>query len=239
LAHVYRFYIDPAKSAESPITLDGAEAHHALHVVRVHPGDEVTCFDGAGTEIKGRVISTDRSSLIIDPEEVIHASKPDIQLTLAQAWLHRDKAVEELVKRATELGVTAFTFFQGDHSERPPKPSDKWTRWAIDSCKQCGRSWLPTFTIVNDLAAALDDATGSAIIATQHRTPVPVHKAVSAETTTLIVGPEGDFSNEELTLADARGARSVSLGEATYRSEVAATLLAAIVLYEKGGMGPR
>jgi 16S rRNA (uracil1498-N3)-methyltransferase len=216
--------------------LDGAEAHHALHVVRVRTGDAVTCFDGLGTEISGRVVNADRSSLTIDPEQVTHHPKPDIQLTLAQAWLHRDKAIEELVKRATELGVTAFIFFKGDHSERAPKPSDKWARWAIDSCKQCGRSWLPTFAIVDDIAAVVD---GSAIIATQHQTQVPLHEAVSAETSTLIVGPEGDFSDKELAVAESCNAKAVSLGDATYRSEVAATLLAALVLYEKGGVGPR
>ena len=55
----------------------------------------------------------------------------------------------------------------------------------------------------------------------------------------LLVGPEGDFTPEELQQADARGVVPVSLGTATYRSEVAATLAAALVLYELGELGPR
>lgn len=239
LAHVYCFYIDPATSGESPIRLDGAEAHHALHVVRVRPGDEVTCFDGLGTQITGRIASVERASLLIEPEQVTDAPEPSIQLTLAQAWLHREKAIEELIKRGTEIGVTRFSFFRGEHSERPPKHSDKWTRWAIESCKQCGRSRLPAFAVLDDFAAVLDASAGHAIIASQHRSPVPMHEAVPAKSATLLVGPEGDFSDAELDAAEASGATLVSLGDATFRSEVAATSLAALVLYEMGGLGPR
>ncbi len=239
MAHRYRFYIEPETAIDSPIRLEGAEAHHALHVVRVRAGEEVACFNGRGVEVVGHVVSADRASLTIDPEQVTHTPLPSIRLTLAQAWLHREKAVEELVKRATELGVTQFSFFRGEHSERPPKVSDKWTRWAVDSCKQCGRSWLPTFEVVDDLAAVLDAVAGPAIIATQHDTPIPLAQSVSGESATLLVGPEGDFSDDELKRAHARGAAPVSLGDATYRSEVAATLLAALVLYEMGGLGPR
>ncbi len=239
MAHVYRFHIDPETANQSPIQLEGAEAHHALHVVRVQIGDAVTCFDGTGTEIAGTVASLERASLKINPEHVTHVPEPAIRLTLALGWLHREKAVEELIKRATELGVTRFAFFRADHSERPPKPSDKWTRWAIESCKQCGRSWLPAFAVLDDLAAVLDEAGGAAVIATQHRAPTPLHEALQERPATLLVGPEGDFSDEELALADTRGVRPVSLGEATFRSEVAASTLAALVLYELGGLGPR
>ncbi len=239
MAHVYRFYIDPTTAKQSPIQLDGAEAHHALHVVRVSVGDEVSCFDGAGTEIEGKVASIDRASLSIEAERVRNVPEPMIGLTLAQAWLHRDKSIEELIKRGTEIGVTRFVFFRADHSERAPKQSEKWIRWAIESCKQCGRQWLPTFAVMNDFAAALEDAAGPAIIATQHLKPVPLQDAVSEETSTLFVGPEGDFSDVELKLAQARGGIPVSLGGATYRSEVAASILAALIIYEKGGLGPR
>ena len=239
MAHRYRFYIEPETAVDSPIVLEGAEAHHALHVVRVRKGEEVACFNGIGAEVTGRVVRAERAALTIEPEQVTHTPEPSIRLTLAQAWLHREKAVEEFVKRATELGVTRFTFFRGEHSERPPKVSDKWVRWAIDSCKQSGRSWLPAFDVVDDLAGVLDGKVGPAIIATQHRTPTPLAQSISGESATLLVGPEGDFSEDELKLADARGAASVSLGDATYRSEVAATLLAALVLYELGGLGPR
>lgn len=238
MPHVYRFYIDPMTSGESSIILDGAEAHHAIHVVRIHPGDEVTCFDGLGTEIAGHVASVDRASLVIESDRVSQSPEPSIQLTLAQAWLHRDKAVEELVKRGTELGVTQFSFFRADHSERGPKPSDKWTRWAIESCKQCGRSRLPTFSVFTNLADVLDASAAPVIIATQHRATTPLSDAIAGGSATLIVGPEGDFSDAELALADERGVKPVSLGDSTFRSEVAANVIAALVIYEMGGLGP-
>lgn len=239
MSHVYRFYIDPAESTASPIRLDGTEAHHALHVIRVKGGDAVQCFDGQGTEVEGVVTGVERAAVTVEPTSVEQAPKPRIRLTLAQAWLHREKSVEELIKRGTELGVTRFAFFRGDHSERAPKPSDKWTKWAIESCKQCGRSWLPEFTVAETLAGVFGANDSPALIATQHKQPVPLRDAVNGDSATLIVGPEGDLSEDELALAEARGARPVSLGEATLRSEVAAAALVTLTLYEMGALGPR
>ncbi|MBN2311455.1 MAG: 16S rRNA (uracil(1498)-N(3))-methyltransferase, partial [Candidatus Hydrogenedentes bacterium] len=67
--------------------------------------------------------------------------------------------------------------------------------------------------------------------------PVPLREAVGSGEVALVIGPEGDFSDEELEVARGRGAQAISLGPVTFRSEVAAALLAALVVYERGGLG--
>ena len=71
-----------------------------------------------------------------------------------------------------------------------------------------------------------------------HGVPVPLAQAVSGTDVTLLVGPEGDFTEGELGAAMEVGAHCISLGARTFRAEVAAVLGAALIAYELGGLGP-
>lgn len=238
MPHVHRFYIDKTPGEADPIDLSGQEAHHALHVVRLKVGDGVEVFDGLGREWDCRVVETTRHGVRLEAVDCRQAVRGAARLTLYQAALHRDKAVEELVRHGTELGVAGFVFFPAHHSERGPRAGGKWRRTAIEACKQCSRAWLPEFDTAESLEDALARASGTLLVATRELPAVAVAHAVSSPEISLFVGPEGDFTEEELGAFVARGASAVSLGAATYRSEVAAVLASALVLYELGELGP-
>jgi 16S rRNA (uracil1498-N3)-methyltransferase len=239
MPHLHRFYVehDPG-DAPGEITLSGPEAHHALHVVRLRAGDPAEVFDGRGRVWTGEAARLDRREVTVAVPACRRVPPPVASLTLAQGWLHREKAVEDLIRRGTEVGITRFCFFHANRSDRAPRLSDKWTRWAVESCKQCGRAWLPEFTCAGSLAEALDAARGTLLIATADRPPVPLASLGLRREATLIVGPEGDFSGEELDAALGRGAAPVSLGETVFRAEAAAVTGAALALYEMGALGP-
>jgi len=239
MPHLHRFYIQTAGESSSLVDLPEHEAHHALHVVRLSQGDTVTLFDGQGTEFEGAVSNTTRRDVTIEIAKRIHHPVPSASITVLQAWLHRNEAVEELVRRGTEIGVREFVFFRAMHSERPPKPNDKWTRWAIESCKQCGRFWLPQFSVAGNLDEALGSSRGQLLIATPHRPPTPLDRAVTQAIVSILIGPEGDLDVTEIDTAMARGGVPVSLGPATYRSEAAAVLLASLIQYELGELGTK
>lgn len=154
---------------------------------------------------------------------------------MAQAWLNREKSLEDLIRRGTEIGIARFHFFQAEHSERPPRRQAKWERLAIESCKQCGRLWLPEFDVSKCLATVLDDVEALRLITMKDGQATPLRELLAgAKNVTLIVGPEGDFSEKELDFAAEKGALPLSLGPVTFRSEVAATLAGSLVLYELG-----
>ncbi len=238
MAHVHRFYVEPEAAEETVAVLEGAEAHHALHVVRVQPGDAVVLFDGQGRELEGRVASATRHDLSVEITRERSVQPETHTLTLIQAALHREKSVEDLIRRCTELGVAGFVFFASERSERPPRMTEKWRRWAIESCKQCGRLWLPGFHIASSLEAALEGQWSALLTATASAPPVPIRSAAAGNRVALAVGPEGDFASGELEMMLARGALPISLGPMTFRSEVAATIASALVLYELGFLGP-
>jgi 16S rRNA (uracil1498-N3)-methyltransferase len=243
MAHVHRFYIPPGSEAGFEIPLPPDEAHHAVHVVRVRSGERVVLFDGQGREIEGSVSRLTQREVFILPGAEQRVPAPTVQVTLLQAWLLREKSIEYLIQHGTEIGISQFCFFRARHSEKAPRLNARWQRYAIEACKQCARAWLPTFQVVADLNAALDLVRGPLLIATQAFAPVPIAEALrgvgeTCSSITLLAGPEGDFSPEELQLASDHAAIPISLGEATYRSEVAATLAASLILYELGSLGP-
>jgi len=240
MAHLHRFFFDDALRSNTEILLDGDEAHHALHAVRVRPGQRVALINGRGEEAQGEVLATTRHEVRVACATVEATPAPERRLAILQAALHNPKATEFLVKHGTELGVQSFVFFRGRHSERVPNTLDKLQRTAIEAMKQSGRRWLPALDLVDDLDAALDTAKGALAIASMDATPVPLAQvAANAHDLALLIGPEGDFAPEETERALARGAQPLSLGAYTYRSEVAATLLATLVQHAWGTLGPQ
>jgi 16S rRNA (uracil1498-N3)-methyltransferase len=238
MPHEHRFYLSPEALVEGPATLAGHEAHHALHVVRVRPGDAVRVFDGAGRDATATVTSVSRREVELAVGPVTAQPAPAHRFVLVQAVLQREKAMEQVVARATELGVSELRLFQAAHGERPRVKPEKWPRTALESCKQCGRVRLPVFTLHECLEAALTGVPAPLLMASLGQAPVPLRAAVSGQAATLLVGPEGDFSEEERTAAGRAGAVAVSLGPHTLRAEVAAAVGSALVLYELGALGP-
>lgn len=239
MSHLHRFYIgqETPPLGETAL-LTGPEAHHALHVARLRAGDDVELFDGVGREWDAQVLETSRHDVCVAMRGAREVPRPAGMLTLFQAWLHREKAVEELVRHGTEIGISRFVFYPSHHSERAPRVRDKWRRTAIEACKQCRRAWLPAFETVDSLEEALGQAGGTLLVATCELPCVPISTAITSEDVSLFVGPEGDFTEQELGAFVAREAKALSLGEVTYRSEVAAVLASAIILHRFGQLGP-
>jgi len=234
MPHLHRFYIAPDTPETGEIILSRDEAHHALHVVRLREGELVALFDGRGRELLGRVARVAKREVAVTVAETRRVPRPAPAVTLAQAWLLREKAIEFIVLHGTEVGADRFTFFRGDRSEKPPHLNPRWERTVIEACKQCGRLWLPEFEVVDTLEEALALASGDILVATADRPATPLSEVLSGGNATLVVGPEGDFTDAELEMALQRGAYPVSLGDATLRSEVAALVGLACVRYELG-----
>ena len=241
MAHLHRFFLDqPPMAGAREAVLTDHEAHHALHVVRLRGGDAIEVFDGAGRAWGATVSAATRHEVRLALSDLREVAAPRMRVTLFQAWLHRDKAVEELIRHGTEIGFARFVFFPSRHSERAPRANDKWRRTAIEACKQCRRAWLPEFETADDLDTALAMAKGTVLFATRDISPTPLSLALkSVNDVSLVVGPEGDFSEEEIETFRVRGAHAISLGDATYRSEVAAILAGTLIQYELGCLGPK
>jgi 16S rRNA (uracil1498-N3)-methyltransferase len=243
-----RFYLPPASCREDLLRLDGREAHHALHVLRIHRGENVTVLDGAGTEFFCDVESATKNSLVLAVKEKKFTPAPPCPLTLLVA-IPKGKLIESIIQKAVELGAhrivpllteRVVTHVDNDGAEAK---REKWQSVAIESIKQCGTPWLPKVEAPQTIAEFL--ARGEKIelslvgsLQTERRHPrewilefQKQHERLPHSAGAWI-GPEGDFTLAELRAIEAAGAKPVTLGALTLRVETAAIYCLSFLNYE-------
>lgn len=211
------------------VSLDEHEAHH-LKVRRAKEGERVEVLDGAGLRGSGTLVKADREWMVdIDAVEV--QDRP-AALILGVASGDRER-FSWVVEKSVELGVTRVVPLESERSAGVAtrlKDSHiaRLRRSALESIKQCGVSWAPTVEHPIPLPVFVNQpVTGSRWLAHQAGAPAPA--ALDQSPVTVIVGPEGGLTPEEVLLAASAGYRPTSLGVHTLRFETAALAAAAAV----------
>ncbi|MEM1084712.1 MAG: 16S rRNA (uracil(1498)-N(3))-methyltransferase [Verrucomicrobiota bacterium] len=221
-----RFFVDPAKWDAEPC-LEGDEARHCSRVLRARPGDSVGVFDGAGRHAEATVLDIGRDHVTLKLGETLHEPVPKLEVVLAQAVI-KGKAMDWLLQKAVELGVTSIQPLTTEHAVAQPGEGkeEKWQRLVLEACKQCGRSRMPEVRPMLALDAFLDLDQSGAVIVASLKDGEPLRDRIaslqSPTSITFLIGPEGDFSELEYQKIQEAGAVSASLGSAVLRSETAA-----------------
>lgn len=228
--------------------LTGAEARHLQRVMRKGIGDPVEIADGKGRFYQGTILQIDGQRVVgrID-DQVIRDVEPGVRLVLCQALPKGDK-MEEIIRKGTEVGVSAFVPFIARRSISRPDAKDaekkrhRWQRISEEASKQAGRSVIPDISSVTDWAGLGRIIAGDpALIAWEGEDSRGVRSVLAglhSETIYLIIGPEGGFDPEEVKEGVDGGMLSVSLGPRIMRTETAGPVLAALALYALGEMEP-
>lgn len=237
MSHLHRFVSPlPAEGVPS-LVLPADEAHHALRVLRLREGDPVSVFDGQGGEIHGSLKPLGKREAEVLIEKRWHHPAPAVEVTVAVAWLHRDKALEDIVRRAVEMAVSRIVFWKGDHSQKKCAAPDRWEKIALEACKQSGRMFLPRIEVQDSLDAFLQANKAPVIFAFPDADPSEKAEIPVDDQVTVLIGPEGDFSERESALALETGAYPVHLGDCIFRSEVAASVVMTLLAAQLGVLG--
>src|SRR5262245_41935089 len=146
---VPRFYVDATLRAGGVLTLPEDSAHHAVRVLRLREGDEVTLFNGRGGEFAARIASIQRLRILVDvlQHRAVEREAP-LRITLVQGMSAGEK-MDSTVRKAVELGVVAFQPVLAARSVARPKGEraegrrEHWQRVIIAACEQCGRNRIP------------------------------------------------------------------------------------------------
>lgn len=237
-----RFFYDPEVSGELP----QEEAHHALKVLRLGAGDEIRLMDGKGTFYRATITTATGHRLLyhIDETEPQQpAWKGHLHLAMAPTKL-MDR-VEWFAEKATEIGFDELTFLDTQFSERKVVKEERIDKILISAMKQSHKAWKPKQNgmtrfkdFINqdregdkfichcyDDLGVKDDSADAANSDSSLRYPHSSHLFDVLQPgvpSTVLIGPEGDFSIEEVRLALQHGYRSVSLGRSRLRTETAA-----------------
>jgi len=228
-----RFFSPPLGNRPS-VELTGAEAHHLMHVLRKNPGDQVSLFDGTGTEATAIIATTNRTSVELSVLETTSATNETrFRVDLATA-VPKGERFRWLVEKATELGIHRLSPLLTTRGIVQPQRGklEKMRQTVIAACKQSGRSRLmelaPLTRWENFIANVSE---GTEFFLADPRGEAAGQAAgnrASDQPTLLAVGPEGGLTEMEIELAVHVGARLVSLGSHTLRVETAALAMAAL-----------
>jgi len=223
------------------LTLTGDEAHHLISVVRVRVGDEVLLFDGSGVEARARLTAATRTEAAL---EILSAAEVDREaarrLTLACA-LPRASRMDFLVEKCCELGVARLMPMATSRGVTDPLKREgnhlrRWRRIAIEAAKQSGRTRLTEISPAVTFDGALNaHGTGEArLIASPEPDAIPFRDYAAAlpsrKSVFVMIGPEGGFTEDEVTMALAGACEKVSLGTRILRVETAAVAMASLLL---------
>lgn len=242
-----RFFLPPEECREPTLRLTGPEAHHASAVLRVERGDEVSVLDGAGREFLCAVDAVERKVIGLSVKQILATPAPACRVTLAQA-VPRGKLLEFIIQKATELGAFRVIPLLSERvatrldEEDVKHKAEKWRQVAVEAIKQCGQRWLPRVEEPVSLPALLARAEKfdlSLVGALQDDACHPrefFNFKTPPASVRLWIGPEGDFTPEELSAIRASGARPISLGPLVLRCDTAAVYTLSIINYELQGL---
>ena len=211
-------------------TLDAEESRHAVRVLRMREGDELNVTDGKGNLYLCRVVTADDRACVVEIAETLSTfHSPLSTFHLAVAPTKNPSRMEWLVEKAVEIGVGEISLLQCDHSERTFLKTERLEKLAVSAMKQSLHTVLPAIhpavTLRNLLSTTHYPLPTQKFIAhceaDKPRTPLATALQPGQDTVVLI-GPEGDFSEEEIALALENGFQPVSLGSSRLRTETAA-----------------
>mgnify|MGYP006084305547 FL=1 len=211
--------------------LTESESRHAIKVLRMKNKDELAIINGMGLYGEGEIIDSNPKKTKIQIHELKKIKKP-VSLTLAFCPTKNNDRNKLIIEKATEIGVTDFFPIISQNSERRKLNVDKFEKVLISSIKQSQRLWLPTIHPAekfNDFIKNYFSYKLKFLAHCKEEEKIQLKKnSNSLESQVILIGPEGDFTLEEIKLAKANNYKMISLGNNRLRTETAC--IAAVTL---------
>ena len=213
-------------------TLDAEESRHIIRVLRRREGDNVDVTDGHGNLYQCRIMDANDRACVVEcvrQQDNQAIEQPNIHLAVAPT--KNPARMEWLVEKAVEIGVGEITLLQCDHSERSFLKTDRLEKLAVSAMKQSLHLTLPK---INPAIKVSDWLTQTSKQPNKQTIKLIAHCEADKPRTLLsnalqpgrdtvvLIGPEGDFSSEEIAIAIDCGFQPVSFGTARLRTETAA-----------------
>lgn len=249
-----RFRVDSFDTGEDGLLDPGAGVHRHLEVLRLGAGEVIHLFDGRGTEMRAELVSIDGSAARLRLLETIERTvESPLETCLVQALPVRGVRIETIVRQSTELGVGRIVPVRARHSPqgkaRPSavrRKAERWQRIATSAAEQCGRTCVPRVeepvgfgdlpweSLPRPLFIANPTADREGW--SRDRDAARVADDTEGAGASVMVGPEGGWTSEELESARRRGAVELWLGPRVLRSDSAGVVALTLLQYLRGDL---
>ena len=214
------FYVNPLNVNGSTFQLDKAESNHATRVLRLKKGDEICLLNGAGIGYHAKIKSVEKNVSGTIKESIPDLGENKCSVNLASGLIKRDR-FELMLEKATELGVNEIQPLMLERCVKKTMNFERSQKIVISSAKQCCRSRFPVLHEPINMKKLLKNSDGQFISGL-----IGADKSLSEleldKNVTVIIGPEGDFTENEIGQMKNAGVLFFNLGGRRLRAETAA-----------------
>lgn len=238
---MFRFFCPKKNISGNRIQLDDAATlHHLRDVVRIEPGETMEVFDESGNKYRAALEKLEPSRAVLTVTHRIEGKEKNFFCAVACA-LPKHSKFDDIVDKLTQTGVDVVIPMVTEHtvvkvfSEKKERKQARWEAIALSAVQQSGRSSIPRVSEVTKFKDVIASAENfdCKIIPHLGKDRKPLKEALGAGSRVLaLIGPEGDFTEQEIEQASAAGFVPVSFPTPTLRVETAAVFIASAIAYE-------
>ncbi|WP_420575601.1 16S rRNA (uracil(1498)-N(3))-methyltransferase [Ekhidna sp.] len=223
------FYEKGIKKGVNRLSED--ESKHCAQVLRHQVGDEILIFDGNGAKHHAVLTSISKKACEFEITSTEESPGKNFSIHLAIAPTKNMDRMEWLIEKLCEIGADEVTFIQTKHSERKKLRMDRLEKKAISAMKQSGNPFLLRLNELTDFKTFINGCQNECkLIAHVDKSHNYIQDHLTKNSSVaMLIGPEGDFSKDEVTAATQSGFKPVSLGHNTLRTETAGFVACCIV----------
>jgi len=207
----------------APFSLEEDEAIHVVQVLRKKVGDSLYIMDGVGSLIETAIVQVSKKGCILEFVRIVSQQNPSNFLQIAISPTKNMSRIEFFVEKACEIGVSKISFIDFVRTERSKVNLDRIQKIALAACKQSKQLFLPTIEALQSFDAFMkQDFKAMIWICNTDMDEInQIEVKTINESHIVIVGPEGDFTPEEVQKAKSKGAVNCTLGKSILRVETA------------------
>jgi 16S rRNA (uracil1498-N3)-methyltransferase len=219
-----RFY---APDIEVTRTLPESDSGHCIRVLRHSAGDCIEVVDGYGNLLRCEIVDPNPKKVVVEIVEKIQLPKEwDVNITLAVAPTKNMDRMEWLAEKAVEMGIDEFITLRCDRSERKVVKRDRLEKIMVSAMKQSLKARLPKLSDMLTFKEFMSRDTSDTKVMGYCDSSFPLKTLAreykSGNDVIILIGPEGDFSPEEVKLAVSSGYVPMTFGPTRLRTETAA-----------------
>lgn len=214
-----------APNIESQLVLDENDSKHCVRVLRKRTGDTIQVLDGVGGLFECRITDDNPKKCKVEVVSKKTDLPPHRRIAIAIAPTKSVERIEWFVEKTVEIGISDIFLFKSEHSERNFQKTERLERIAISALKQSLNTFLPTIHPITNFKDFLNDVQNLPFEQKLMGHLTENSKAIStieiSKNVCLLIGPEGDFSEQEVNWALAAGFQTIKLGNSRLRTETA------------------
>jgi 16S rRNA (uracil1498-N3)-methyltransferase len=215
------------------ITLGPAETHHLRDVLRLAEDTEIEVFDTAGNRAAARILTATSAGVTVEVTQMLPTQQPDLRLTIASA-IPKGPRADWMIEKLSELGVHTFIPLATTRAIVLPRGQEKHNRWqrlATESARQSARPGVMKIEVLTELQVILSQTKPNELAYLSlepEAQPIFEFLKTDHDAITLLIGPEGGWTDEEIAAFHAAKIPPLALTQTTLRIETAAIAAAAV-----------